>query len=431
MPQIKPTEASNSLSDFKFSDDTEFFGIKEEDITPIDKIVKEVKGTKTPGDDKAPADVTDLGEKNTNQTKDEDEDDDEEVTFFEDAPEGDSKDKKADEKPEPGKPPKNKQDNKAKKDAGAGDTEDTKDTGDVGGVEDEKEEDFYTELVNEMKEKGIFQNIKLEEGEEITEERFVELQDEEIESRVEETLEALFENLDDDAKRFIQFKKNGGNTEAFLSLVTNRFDIKDFDENEEKHQQVVLKHYLTNYEQLDKEDLQDRLDWLKETGKEKSYAKKYYQAIKAEELEAEKELLEQTKAEAEAKEKNAKTFNEGIRQVMQKTETVGVFPITKADKVDLDTYITKPVVKVDKNRYIPQFQLDISKIFRAQTEEDKQKLIVLAKLVKNNFDIADLKANTETEVVKRVKSKLKEAKTGVRMHSSNRNGEKSLSDYFT
>lgn len=430
MPQIKPTEASNSLSDFKFSDDTEFFGIKEEDITPIDKIVKEVKGTKT-GDKEAPADVTDLGEKNTDQTKDEEEDD-EDVTFFDvDVSEGDSKEKKADEKGDTGKPPKNKQDNKAKKDAGAGDTEDTTDTGDVGRVEDEKEDSFYTELVSEMKEKGIFQNIKLEEGEEITEERFVELQDEEIESRVEETLEALFENLDDDAKRFIQFKKNGGNTAAFLSLVTSRFDIKDFDEDEEKHQQIVLKHYLTNYEQLDREDLQDRLDWLKETGKEKSYAKKYYQAIKAEELEAEKELIEETKAASDAKEKNAKNFNEGIRQVIQKTENVGVFPITKADRVDLDNYITKPVVKVDKNRYIPQFQLDISKIFRAQTEEDKQKLIVLAKLVKNNFDIADLKANTETEVVKRVKSKLKEAKTGVRMHSSNRNGEKSLSDYFT
>ena len=54
----------------------------------------------------------------------------------------------------------------------------------------------------------------------------------------------------------------------------------------------------------------------------------------------------------------------------------------------------------------------------------------MANLIKSDFDVKDLIEETKTKVVKEAKSKLQQAKTGVKPSTSGGYTKKSISDYF-
>jgi hypothetical protein len=397
-------KVSASLQDFEFDDTAEWFGQKVEQDTITDAVIKEVKADKPKGGPEA----TDL----------DDEEDDDEPTFF-----GEEKDKT------PKKDTKKKDDDE-EEDLSETEMVDDKDKKKDPPKGDDEDDDFYSTLASELKEKGIFQNVELKEGEKLTEEKFFELQDAEVEARVQDTFDAFFEQLDEDGKKFLKFKKDGGDTADFLATYQTQVDFEALDLENPEHVTTALRLYLTNVEKLEGEDLTDRLAWLKEGGKEKTYAAKYVNdAKKAGEKQREALLKAQEKLNND-REESRKKFNESLVETAAKTEQVGDFVITKAEQKELGTYLTKPTVKVGKNKYIPAFQAEMAEIFKAETPEAKQKLILVAKLVKTNFDVTDLKTRKKTEVIKNTESKLKEAKAGVKTKSSGGGDKRSLEDYF-
>lgn len=290
---------------------------------------------------------------------------------------------------------------------------------------------FYTTLATEMKEKGIFQNLELEEGEEIDEKRFFELQDAEIEARVEETFEAFGENMDEDGKAFLRFKQNGGNTQDFFKVYNsqNSFLLEDIDTRDEGDQDIIIKHYLRTVDSVEEDEIIDKIDWLGENGKKKAYAERYLKKLKETEEENKKNLALQVERASIQREENTKKFNAELQSELSKIDSVGSFSFNKVDKKDLVEYITKPSVKIGKNKFITPFQAELGEIFRAEGDK-KQNLLLLAKLVKTNFDVKDLLESAKTKVVKEAKSKLQAAKEGVRASSTKNFRGKGISDYF-
>lgn len=288
---------------------------------------------------------------------------------------------------------------------------------------------FYTTLASELKEKGIFQNVEIKEGEEIDEDKFFELQDSEIESRVEETFEAFFEEMDEDGKAFLKFKKAGGSTQEFMQVYQNTFSIDGVNLDEDKEQDLILTHYMRTVDAMDEDEITDRIDWLKENGKKKAFAEKYLNKLK--DIDTERKTAIATRAEqiSKQKEKSSKKFNEDLDKELNSTQSVGSFNFEKVDKKGLMNFITKPTVKVGKNKYITEFQAELGEIFKGEGE-NRKKLLLLAKLVKTQFDVKDLIAETKTNVVKDAKSKLQGARTGVRPATSGGANRKSLSDFF-
>lgn len=423
MAKDNETQTTGSLQDFSFDDNQDFFGIKTEE-NETEQIIKEVKGAEkitseeTPEGDSKGKTSKEKTEKLPDSKKDEEED---EVTFFETDEDKAKKTAKKEDKEDDEEEPEEEVAEDKKKDK----PEEKKDK------KEEEDDKFFTTLAGELKEKGIFQNVELKEGEEITEEKFFELQDAEIEKRVEETFEAFFEELDEDAKNFLRFKKSGGKTGDFFASYNSQFDATaDFNIENDEERTRVLTHYLATVEHLEAEDIKDRLEWLKEGGKEKTYAKKYFDSMRNQAEKQKAAVVKQQEEAATAREISAKDFNESLETVLAKTENVGAFTFTKVDQKELGTYVTKPTVKVGKNKYVPAFQAEIANIFKADTEESKQKLLLLAKLVKTNFDVTDLVTETQTKVVKKAKSRLQEAKTGVKPSSAGNASKKSLGDYF-
>jgi hypothetical protein len=293
--------------------------------------------------------------------------------------------------------------------------------------EEPEKDTFFTTLASELKEKGIFSAIQLDENEEIDEERFFELQEEELNARVDETFEGFFEevNNDPDAVAFIKFKKQGGSTAEFFSVFREASSLPDdLDLVDVKNQEKILKHYYLNVEKIDEEDLEDKLEWVKDKGKTEAYAKKYYKEINDKERVAKLTLIDkQEKAEKSAKENSDKLRGQ-LQAVLAKGEGEGLFKFDAEDIKESVSYITKPTVKIGANKFITAFQADLSEIMK-----DQKKMLTLAKIVRKKFDIPDLKKIVTTEVSKGVKAKLQEAKQNKTSRSTT-STEKSLADYF-
>lgn len=294
----------------------------------------------------------------------------------------------------------------------------------------DKDKKFFKELVKEMKDKNIFQNVEIKDDEDITEDKFFELQNEEIESRVEETLQAMSENMDDLGKRFIKFKAKGGRTEVFMAAISSPIDLDSFDENNQHQVDAVIRHYLTTEEELDGDELNDRIEWLKSGGKQKATASKYFAKMQTKRDKLVKEAEDSLEAQRKKNQKDAEDFNNSLLEVLSETESVGIIPITKADQKDLGAYMTKPVVKVGKNKYMPQMQADLLAVLKGKSKEDMKGLIALAKNLKHKFDIKDLATKVTSKVTKKAKSTLQAAKQGVKVRTAGTSGQRALTDYF-
>lgn len=389
--------STSSLQDFNWDETEDFFGIKP-DKSETEEVIKKVKtddlnSEPTLEDDDLEED-DDIKDK-SNKPKKRDETDKEDSFFGEQPAKDESLEKeKSTETEEP--------------------SDDSK---------------FYSTLASELKEKGIFQNVELGEEEEIDEDKFFELQDAEIESRVEETFEAFFEELDEDAKAFLKFKKSGGDTQDFFQVYRESLSLDNIDLESEEAQELVLKHYLSTMDSMDNEEIIDRIEWLEENGKKKAYAEKYMNKLQELDRQKKEAISKSIEAQSKQREEGAKKFNQDLQSELEKTEAVGSFNFSKVNKKELLDFMVKPSVKIGKNKYITHFQAELGNIFKAEGE-DKKKLLLLAKLIKSDFDVKDLIEETKTKVVKEAKSKLQQAKSGVKPSTSGGYTKKSISDYF-
>jgi len=292
---------------------------------------------------------------------------------------------------------------------------------------DKQEGLSFTDLAADLKDKGIFNNVEIAEDKELTEEEFFKMHDDEIESRVTETFEAIFEELGKEGSDFLKYVGNGGNPRTFLAKISNRFNLDELDTDNDAQVNKTLKHYLINFEKIDDEDIDDKMKWLEDSGKKKAYATKYFKIIKETEKEEEAEALALQEQAFKAKQAQVKEFNDTLKEVVGNIKTVGSFNVNKTEQKSLVDYITKPVVKVGKNKYIPEFQAKLRKVLDGKTDKDMEKLAVLAKILKEDFKLEDLETKTTTKVLAKTKSRLASKGSVIKSISST---PKSLADYM-
>ena len=286
------------------------------------------------------------------------------------------------------------------------------------------DEKFFTVLAKGMKEKGVLGSIEIPE-EDLEEDDFVKLYEEEIDNRISETFEGFFEELDDDAKAFLKHKKDGGNTSSFFNMLKDSSSIPKGDLDDIAYQKMISKHYLKVVENLDPEDIDDKITWLEETGKLEKYATKYDKKVKSLSEKQRKDVEIQRKNNIKQQDDNAKLFIKEIKDTLKESDTILKFNITKTDEKELTSYITEPQIKVGKNKYVTGLQDGLKKIMK-----DNEKLILLAKLIKSNFDISSIETKVNTEKTIEMKKKLVRAKKNVKSASSTGGRDKKLSDFF-
>lgn len=387
--EITPAADNTALDNFEWDDNTEsadFFGVAGSATSETEEVVPPVKTKKK-------AEKPDLTPPAATKTKEEEEEvAEEDVEFF------------------------------------GIKTETNAVTGEVTATEveeEEEQEDYYRTLSSKMKENGIFQNIEIPEDEEITEEKFIELQDNEIELRVEEAFEGFFSELDTDAAAFLKHKKEGGSTQDFFKVYGQHTGTPKGDLDDEKYQER-LSRYFYKLEGDDPEDIDDKIEWLKDSGKLEKYAQKFDTKIKENDKKSKEDLKTATADAEKIADVNKKKFSDSVQEALDNVDKVDNFKFTAKSKKSLFPFITKPSVKVGKNRYITPMQSKLGTALK-----DPEKLLVLAQLLENDFDLSNILADVETRITKGIKKDIQRQKSGVKPQGSGRvNKKKSLSDFF-
>lgn len=294
--------------------------------------------------------------------------------------------------------------------------------------ENEQEVEFnkssqWSSIYKELKSKGVI-TVDVDNEEEIDADKFIEIQEEEIEARLDETIQAFMEELDDDGKTFLKFKREGGDTKKFFEIYSKLSEIPVPSYNDEASQEKFLEYYYSNYEDLENDDIQDKIDWLKETGKLSKYAEKFYDQLQEDEEKMKAEVLERQKKMTFQQEEQRKQLVKDLKNIIDNTTTIKDWNITPKDKKDLHGYMTRPSVKVGNNQFLTQFQNDLQGIFK-----DKEKMILLAKIISSDFDATDLKEKAKTEVIRETRQKINNQKMNPSI-STKGSRNKGLADYF-
>jgi len=196
----------------------------------------------------------------------------------------------------------------------------------------------------------------------------------------------------------------------------------------EEGQEKMLRYYYKNIEGLDPEDVDDRIEWAKEGKKMEKLSKKYSETVtKMDQQRRDQALLAAQEAESAAAE-NRKKFETSLVKTLQTADEIEGVPVTKEDKASLGVYLSKPIVKIGKNKYITGMQADIQKIWQ---DEDRSKLLLLAKFVKAGLKLEGVEKKAVTKKVAEVKKAVfTQRNTAGVTGGGGDEGKKSLADYW-
>lgn len=279
-----------------------------------------------------------------------------------------------------------------------------------------------------LKEKGLVE-FELEDNQELTDELAEELTVAGWETSLEKEIDSMIEDLPEEGKGLLKIASKGGNIAEYLkTLVSNATAPinKDTDMTLEANQILAIETDLKNQE-YDQEYIDTHIQNLKDANKLEAMSQKVFAKITK--AQADKEAAQVLEAEA-----NANAQKESIKKhKVQLTETLSAIDNIKGlvfnaeDKKELPAYMSTPTVQLTDGRVITQMQHDL---FKAMANKDTS--ILLAKLVKSNFDFSSISDATITAYSKGVKDSVQNAKSGVNKEvnssGSSQKLKKSLAD---
>lgn len=285
-------------------------------------------------------------------------------------------------------------------------------------------ENYWGDVYKDFKSQGLLKHVEIEEGEELSAEKIFELQQQDYEAEVSARLTHWAkEELDADAQAFIKYKQNGGATEDFFKTYSSTTELPEGDIQETEFQDRVIRFQLRE-EGWDSEEIEDRVKYLTENGKKEQVAKRYNKKIQEKVEEKKQELLTQSEERKRAIEQQEREFRDEIKGVLEETEEVKGFKISPKDRTELYNFLTKKNHKISDTKSVTGFQKKLGETFK-----DPDKIILLAKLINNDFDMSQFEKQVITKKTKQVKSNLEQRKN-LRPNSGSSSQGTSLAELF-
>lgn len=290
--------------------------------------------------------------------------------------------------------------------------------------EDNEEEQVVTgniAILQSMKEKGLL-TYELEEGEELTDELASELIEDKWDDSINSAVEETMKELPDSVKELVKYAINGGNPDELIAKMvskpTNSIDEKTDISNVDNQKAVVRAARKEKGE--DDETVEAYIQFLEESGKLDSIAKKEFDTV----VESKKQFTKQQailQAERRTAQKiKQREFKKDLTTLISSGES-GV-KLSRQEQKEMPDYIAEPTVQLENGNKISQLQSDIFKALN-----DKNKTVLLAKVLKSDFDFTDFIADAKTQQARVVKGTIDNNRSNKRSRSSQPK-RKSLAD---
>lgn len=250
-----------------------------------------------------------------------------------------------------------------------------------------------------LKEKGLV-DYEVEEGKELTEEEAENLLEDSWEKALEAEVESTIKDLPQDIKDLIKFASKGGNVGELLGKMVQHATsgiTKNSDISNEDVQVLAVTIDLKN-QGYDQEYIDDQIEFLKEKEKLEGIAKKSYNKIIAEQEAETAGQVERQKETADLRKKQAREYKSNITTHINGLAETNGLPLSKQDKISLPTYISEPNVELQDGRFVSEMQADLFKVMA-----DKDKIVLLAKLLKTDFDFSAIERKKQSQAARGVR----------------------------
>lgn len=256
-----------------------------------------------------------------------------------------------------------------------------------------------------LKDKGLV-DFELEEGQELTEDLAENLLEDSWEKAVETEVEATIKDLPQEVKDLIKFASKGGDVGQLLAKMANNVTStinKNSDiESETVQIQAVTTDLLS--QGYDQEYIDAQVEFLKESGKLEGISKKAFDKIIAKQEADTANEVEQATQQKEFRKKQAREYKTNITTHIGGLTEIGGLPVSKQDKAVLPTYISEPTVELQDGRVVSELQADLFKVMA-----DKDKIVLLAKLLKSDFDFSAIARKQATTASRGIKEAVQNA----------------------
>lgn len=283
---------------------------------------------------------------------------------------------------------------------------------------------IYEDVYKDLKEAGIFKHVELEDGEELDADKLYELQQEEIEAEVTSRLDAwASQELDEDAKAFIKFKIQGGDTSEFFKTYQSTSEITLGDIEDEDYQDNLIRYQLQK-EGWDKDEIEDRLEFLTESNKKSKFAERYHDRLIKEQEKEKQALVKQAEEQKIRAKQQEEQFRVSIKDTLDTNKEINGIKFTDKDKNNLINFLTKKE-KLEDGRVITGFQKKLSESFN-----DPKKIALLAKILNDDFDFSSFEKSAITKKTKEIKRNIEQRQSMRPTGSGSSSGANSLASLF-
>ena len=272
-----------------------------------------------------------------------------------------------------------------------------------------------TENLRFLRDKGLISF----EDEELSQEDFD--TDEFVEAKFEESinnkLEELLSGLPPGLKDMIKYSANGGDFMEVVQDLTigSELSLDLTLESEEEQKNVVRTLLKKEGKSLD--EINSYIEFLEFKGRLETEAQsKYEKYVVEEETREEKRLgkLKQDRIDRQQKiESDKSTLGEFLKT---KPQILGHVKLNRSEIKELPGYMYEPTVKLQDGRVTTKFNFDL-----VESLKDKEKSLLLAKIVKSDFNMKDFMQTLETKVINNIENSLQDKTFGKESGSSQSN----------
>lgn len=261
----------------------------------------------------------------------------------------------------------------------------------------------YLQRVKDLVEQGIFYDFEeLSEIESLTKEEYEEIKAQQILAQKEELKEEVLSGLSEDEKEFLDYKKSGGNLEAYTKSFLNKDRLQKIDLSTDNGKKAVIYEYYTRVDGYSSEKAQKRIALLEKEMELDDEAQMLHEKLAKQAEDEHNILLKKQQDYIDSIKKAEEDYKEGIKETL------------KSEGVDSknSAKIIKTLTERDERGFTP-----IDKAFLSLRNDPKKSKFLYDILMDFDTFKNSLEKETKTEAalntLKTIKFKQKRTSTDV------------------
>lgn len=257
-------------------------------------------------------------------------------------------------------------------------------------------------------EKGVLEFGEDDEFEgELDEETSLEVLNLGIDKKADAKIKTMMTELDETTKEAVTYLLKGGDVNTLVGMFSNTAISGisvDMDLESEDNQVLLAKSKLKSLGE-DDDDIETMIQHYKDTNKLAKYAEKAHSEWKEEH---ESVVAEENKKREDLKKKSIKEnaeYRKKISDVVSKNEEVNGYKLPTSDTKTIVDYLTKPTEQLGDKRVVTGFQKEFMEAMK-----DPQKQVIIASLIKNNFNFSTVAKKQASKVTKNIQKEIQRQK---------------------